>query len=44
MYQSLPVGFLLLRHSVLCTVESLSCLISFLYQALYVIGDGAWIG
>ena len=25
------VGFLLLRYSVLCAVESLSCLISFLY-------------
>ena len=35
----LPVGFLLLRYSVLYTVESLSLL----YLDLYVLGDYAWI-
>ena len=42
-HQGLPVGFLLLRYSVLCTVESLSCFISFLYLDLHVLGDDAWI-
>ena len=32
----LPVGFLLLWYSVLCTVGSLSCFISFLYIDLYI--------
>ena len=40
---TLHVGFLLLRNSVLCIVESLSLLISFLYLDLYVLGDKAWI-
>ena len=41
----LPVGFLLLRYSVLFTVESLSylCFISLLYLDLYVLGDNALI-
>ena len=39
----LPVGFLLLRYSVLFTVESLSLLISFLYLDLYVLRDDALI-
>ena len=39
----LPVGFLLLRYSVLCTVESLSCFISLLYLDIYVLGDDALI-
>ena len=34
-------GFLLLRLSVLFTVESLFLLISFLYLDLYVLGDDA---
>ena len=33
-HQGLPVGFLLLRYSVLFTVESLSLLISLLYLDL----------
>ena len=40
----LPVGFLLLRYSVLFTVESLSfCFISLLYLDLYVLEDDALI-
>ena len=39
----LPVGFILLRYSVLFTVESLSLLISLLYLDLYVQGDDALI-
>ena len=35
----LPVGFLLLWHSVLCTVESLSLLFLLLYIDLYVFGE-----
>ena len=42
-HRGLPVGFLLLRYSVLNTVESLSCFISFLYLDLYVLGDDALI-
>ena len=41
--QGLPVGFFLLRYSVLFTIESLSLLISFLYLNLYVLGDDALI-
>ena len=37
----LPIGFLLLRYSVLCTVESLSLLFLLLYLDLYVFGDDA---
>ena len=40
---SLPVGFLVLEYSVLCTVESISLFISFLYLDIYVLGDDAWI-
>ena len=40
----LPVGFLLLRYSVLFTVESLSLLYLLLYLDLYVLGDDALIG
>ena len=39
----LPVGFLLLRYSVLFTVESLSLLYLLLYLDFYVLGDGALI-
>ena len=39
----LTVGFLMLRYSVLCTVVSLSCFISFLYLDLNVLGDDALI-
>ena len=38
-HQGLPVGFLLLQYSVLCTVESLSLLYLLLYLDLYVLGD-----
>ena len=38
----LPVGFLLLRYSVLFTVESFA-LSPFLYLDLYVLGDDALI-
>ena len=43
--QGLPVGFLLLQYSVLCTVEFLSFyrFISFLYLDLYVFRDDALI-
>ena len=41
MKQGLPVGFLLLRYSVACTVESNPCFISFLYLYLYELGDNA---
>ena len=37
------MDFLLLRYSVLFTVESLSLLISFLFLDLYVLGDDALI-
>ena len=40
---TLPVGFLLLRYSVLFTVESYLCFISLLYLDLYVLGDDALI-
>ena len=39
--RGLPFGLLLLRYSVLCTVEPLS--FSFLYIDLYVLGNDAWI-
>ena len=39
----LPVGFPLLRHFVLFTVEFLSLLNSFLYLDLYVLGDDTLI-
>ena len=39
----LPVGFVLLRYSVLCTVASLSLINLFLYLDLYVLGVDAWI-
>ena len=42
-HRGLPVGFLLLRYSVLFTVESLSLLFSFFYLDLYVLGDFALI-
>ena len=42
-HQGLPVGFLLLRYSVLFTVESYLCFISLLYLDLYVLGDDALI-
>ena len=42
-HRGLPVGFLLLQYSVLCTVESLSLLYLFLYLDLYVFGDDALI-
>ena len=42
-HQGLPVGFLLLRYSVLFTVESLSLLYLLLYLDLYVLGDDALI-
>ena len=42
-HRGLPVGFLLLRYSVLFTVESLSLLISLLYLDLFVLGDDALI-
>ena len=42
-HRGLPVGFLLLRYSVLFTVESYLCFISLLYLDLYVLGDGALI-
>ena len=40
-HRGVPVGFLLLRYSVLFTVESLSWFISLLYLDLYVLGDDA---
>ena len=39
----LPVRFILLRYSVLCTVESLYLLSLLLYLDLYVLVDDAWI-
>ena len=39
----LPVGWLKLRYSVLCTAEPYLCFISFLYLDLYVFGDDAFI-
>ena len=42
-HRGLPVGFLLLRYSVLFTVESLSLLYLLLYLDLHVLGDGALI-
>ena len=42
-HRGLPVGFLLLRYSVLFTVEFLYLLISLLYIDLYVLGDDASI-
>ena len=40
----LPVGFILLRYSVLCTAESLSLLyLIFIYLALHVLGDDALV-
>ena len=39
-YQGLTVGNVLLRYSVVCTVQFFSCFISlFLYFDLYVLGD-----
>ena len=44
-HASLSNVMLFMKHfhgfSVLCTVESLSCFISFLYLDLYVLGDDA---
>ena len=40
---SLNVGFLLLRYSGVCTVESLSWFYRLFYLDLYVIGDDASI-
>ena len=42
-HQGLPVGFLLLRYSVLFTVESFSSFISLLNLDLSVRGDDALI-
>ena len=42
-HPGLPVGFLLLRYSVLCTVRPYLCFIAFLYLDLYVFGDDALI-
>ena len=42
-HPGLPVGFLLLWYSVLCTVESYLCFIPFLYLDLYVLGDNSSI-
>ena len=43
-YQGLPVGFLLLRYSVLYLLLSpYLCFISLLYLDLYVLGDDALI-
>ena len=43
-HRGLPVGFLLLRNSVVCTVESLSLLyLLVIYNDLYVLGDDALI-
>ena len=42
-HQGLTVEFLLLRYSVLCTVESLSLLYLLFYLDLYVLRDDAWI-
>ena len=39
--RGLPVGFVLLWYSVLCTVESLSLLYLLFYIDLYVLGDDA---
>ena len=41
--RGLPVGFLLLRCSVLSTVESLSLLYLLVYLDLYVLGGDALI-
>ena len=42
-HPGLPVGFLLLRYSVLITVESLSLLYLLFIIDLYVLGDDALI-
>ena len=42
-FTNVPVGFLLLRYSVVFTVESLSLLYPLLYIDLYVLGDDALI-
>ena len=42
-HPDLPVGFLLIRYSVLFTVEPLSLLHLLLYLDLYVLGDDALI-
>ena len=41
----LPVGFLVLRYSFLCTVESLFLpfLLYLIYLDIYVLRDDAWI-
>ena len=39
----LPVGFLLLRSSVLCAAESLSLFYLLFIFDLYALGDVAWI-
>ena len=41
--RSLPVGFLLLRYSVLLLLSPYLCFISLLYLDLYVLGDDALI-
>ena len=41
--RGLPVGFCLLRYSVLFIVESLSLLYLFFYLDIYVLGDDALI-
>ena len=38
-----PVGFILLRYSVLLLLSPYLCCISFLYLELYVLGDDALI-
>ena len=42
-HRGLPVGFLLLRYSVLFTIESLSLLYLLVISCLYVLGDDALI-
>ena len=42
-HRGIPVGFLLLRYSVLFTVSPYLCFISLLYLDLYVLGDDALI-
>ena len=41
--RGLPVGFLLLRYSVLLLLSPYPCFISLLYLDLYVLGDDALI-
>ena len=42
-HRGLPVGFLLLRYSVLLLLSPYLCFISLLYLDLYVLGDDALI-